>query len=138
MQLSDELQKAYSETHYHVNTEPPFFMIPGSPSPDLLELHRKSNATSSAFLTAWNPYSEKASDAENTERNKTLREMISESGFDCIPGLGEHPTSPWQGEESFLVLGIDYDTACAIGKRFNQHAILFAGAEAVAELVVLT
>lgn len=137
MELSDSLLKAYRETHYHVYAEPPFYMVPGSPSPELFELHRENNIESSAFLTAWNPFSEQASDIENTERNKALHQMISESGLDCIPGLGEHPAGRWQGEESILVLGIDYDTACAIGRRFNQDALLFAGIEAIAELVVL-
>jgi hypothetical protein len=94
--------------------------------------------TSAAFVTAWNPYSATASDEENARAQARLFGEFRESGRAIVPGFGEWASDPSRGEPSVLVLGIDEDRARECGQRYRQHAILFAAADAVPRLLMLS
>jgi len=57
--LSAELLLAFADTHYIVHHEASFVMHIGQPSPELKALMADHNALSAAFITAWNPFSQK-------------------------------------------------------------------------------
>jgi hypothetical protein len=54
-----------------------------------------------------------------------------------IEGAGYDPRGTWPEEKSFLVLGLDLETSRALGREFNQNAIVWAGTDAIPRLVLL-
>ncbi|MBC8484329.1 MAG: DUF3293 domain-containing protein [Actinobacteria bacterium] len=81
-------------------------------------------------LTAWNPGSERLSDAENAERHAALCARLDELGHNWLPALGTSPDGSWS-EQSVAVPGLDRDTALALGREFAQEAVFEATAEAL-------
>ena len=128
--------QAYRETHFCVESGPPITLQVGQKNEALAALHGDKGVASSAFITAWNPYSKRCSDEDNAKRKDVLSHELRQLGLKFVDGLGQHPTDQW-GEPSFLVLGISLEAAKALGERYEQNAIVWCGAEAVPELVLL-
>lgn len=135
--VPEELIIAYRETVYHVFASPPFALRVDEQSSELLSYHRSRGVESSAFISAFNPYSSPLSDDENRRRHVEFGRELSEGGISVIEGLGQHPTSGWPGEPSYLLLGVSLETARAIGAKREQNAILWMGSDAVPQLTVL-
>ena len=135
--LPPGLVQAYRETHYRVLGDDGFTLIIDAHSPELARAHRRHRVDSSAFLTACNPFSRSLSDDENIALQSVLAVALRSLGLPFIDGLGQHPSNGWQGEASFLALGVTRDQACDLGSRFEQNAIVWAGAYAVPQLVLL-
>jgi hypothetical protein len=55
----------------------------------------------------------------------------------AIPGIGVHPTGEWRGEPSYLVPGLSREAAEELGRQFEQNALIWSGADAVPELLLL-
>jgi hypothetical protein len=51
--------------------------------------------------------------------------------------IGQHPSNAWAGEESFLCFGISLEAAKALGRRFEQNAIVWSAADAIPQLILL-
>ncbi|MDX2194323.1 MAG: DUF3293 domain-containing protein [Gemmatimonadales bacterium] len=134
--LSASLLTAYHQTHYQVSAATRFTLRIDAPSPELLALHTAHRVTASAYLTAWNPFSQKLNDAENAARQHRLEAELARRGVPFLPGIGQHPSNDWPGEPSVLALGLTLD-ARALGTAFEQNAIVWAGADAVPRLVLL-
>jgi hypothetical protein len=129
---------AYRATHYCVNgASPPFLLRVDMPNTDLAEFHAANGVQCSAFLTAWNPASRPVPDEINQSAQRRLKAHLAGHGLPIVEGLGVDPTGQWAGEESVLVLGIDLETACAVGRAFQQHGIVWSGADAIPHLVML-
>ncbi len=73
-------------------------------------------------VTAWNPGSERFSDATNRNRNAKLREEIGAAGGKALPARGADPASSY-AEDSWAVWGLDRDVATANARAFDQVAI---------------
>lgn len=102
MILTPELQKAFEETHYIVHQQPPFTLRVGKACPALDELLQARGQQGAAFITAWNPYSQLLSPAENASRQAELLADIRARGLISLPGIGQHSDNGWPGEESVL------------------------------------
>jgi hypothetical protein len=135
--LPDELVLAYRKTGYRVHGAPGFVLRIDVPSPELLALHRRHQVSASAFITAWNPHSRRVDAEENAARQQALADALRASGFACLPGIGQHPSGDWPGEDSLLALGPTLDEAQALGDQFEQNAIVWAGDDAVPRLILL-
>jgi hypothetical protein len=109
----------------------------GKASAELLAAHARQGVDCSAYLTAWNPFSRETDDATNAARQTDLVDALSRLGLDCMPGLGRHPSNDWPGEDSVLALGLGLDDAMALGMRFEQNALVWSGADAVPQLILL-
>lgn len=131
------LVQAYLETEYRVHGEPPVLLKIGEVSAALAGLHQAHGVHSSAFITAWNPFSRRLSDEENRARQATLELETRTQGWETLAGIGEHPSNQWKGEASVLVLGVSRTHAEAIGMRYEQNAIVWCGSDAMPELVLL-
>ncbi|MBY4728612.1 DUF3293 domain-containing protein [Burkholderia sp. AU33647] len=108
----------------------------GQRSKALAALHEAAGVKSSAFLTAWNPYSRKCDDETNAERQKKLTNELTALGLPYFDGVGRHPSSDW-AEPSLLVSGISVEAAKRLGMQYEQNAIIWCGADAVPMLVLL-
>lgn len=133
---SPELLTAYLETEYAVHAASPYVLRIGERSPELVADHQRHHVTCSAFITAWNPRSRRLTDVENAERQQLLIDALAARGLVFHLGLGRHPSNAWS-ESSVLVLGLGRDEAQRLAERFEQHALVWAGADGVPELVLL-
>lgn len=106
-------------------------------NPSLVVLHEAAHAESSAFSTACNPFSDACDDATNAQRQDALAQELTQLSLRFFDGIGQHPSNAWPGEPSFLVLGISLESARGLGERYEQNAIVWAGADAVPQLVLL-
>lgn len=135
--ISRDLVQAFRETEYRVLDEQPFTLRVDEASPELLDRYRQFRVNCSAFITACNPYSVCVDDAENQARQAELAKELSSRGLTFIDGVGQHPSNNWPGEISILALGMDLEAAKALGNRYEQNAILWAGADGVPLLILL-
>lgn len=135
--LSKTVINAYRVAHYRVKGPPEFVMLIKRKSSSLAALMKDHGVTSAAFVTAFNPYSQKAKEARNQRRNTALKREIEGRGFACYDGAGEDPSGQWKTELSFLVLGILLEEAKTIGKKYGQNAVVWAESDAVPQLVLL-
>ena len=129
--------QAYLETHYQVHGSMPVSLKIGERNATLDAIHRLNGVESSAFVTACNPFSEPLDEAANAYRQEMLAVELMRHGLPYIEGVGQHPSNAWSGEASFLVLGVSVDAAKELGVRFKQNAIVWAGGDAVPQLVLL-
>jgi hypothetical protein len=129
--------QAYRETEYRVLGTVPAVLRVGVRCADLEVLHRAHQTTCSAFVTACNPLGQVVSDRSNARQQQALVEEISRRGLVAIPGIGVHPTGEWRGEPSYLVPGLSREAAAELGHRFEQNALIWSGADAVPELLLL-
>jgi hypothetical protein len=135
--ISHELIAAYRATDYRVR-------LPGSVitlrvdqySEPLARLHDERDVRSSAFITAYNPYSRQASQQENTIAQQALLFELAARGFSRMEGEGAAPTGDWPPEPSVLVIGATFQAAQQLALQFRQNAFLFCAADAVPRLVL--
>lgn len=129
--------QAYLETDYRVHGEPGFTLRVGRASAELLAAHKRRRTDCSAFLTACNPFSQPLDAAANAARQASLAKELSSRSLAFLPGVGQHPSNGWPGEDSFLVFGLTLEAAKALGTRLEQNGLVWSGADAVPQLILL-
>ncbi len=130
--------QAYRETEYRIIGANPVVMRVGVMCAELAVLHDNHHARCSAFITACNPLGEVVGDTVNAERQEALAEELACRGLSTLPGIGQHPRGEdWPGEPSYWVPGLGRDAAQLLGRQFEQNAIIWVGADAVPELILL-
>ena len=102
-------------------------------SPELAALQDAHNVHTSAFITAWNPFSHPTDVATNTANHERLIRRISPQ-WRHLPGEGVDPSGKWPAEPSVLVLGVELEMARALGREFQQHGIVWVCATGDASL----
>jgi hypothetical protein len=132
-----ETIKAYLATDYSICGTSHLTLRIGQQNQDLAALYQKYAVSTAAVLTAWNPYSQPRSDAENETAQRELISAIDSLSLRHEPGHGADPTGKWPPEPSRLVLGVDLETAATLGRRFRQNGIVWVSANAVPTLVLL-
>jgi putative PIN family toxin of toxin-antitoxin system len=132
MPLTPELIDAYENTLYAIEGGPVLRI--GEPSAALEELLEAHGAASAAFVTAANPRGAPRSHAANDAAMAALRAALA---WPFLPGEGRDPQGRWSAEPSLLVLDIAREAAEALGRRFDQNAIVFVAKGAAPELVLL-
>ena len=70
--IDSSLRQKYLDTDYIISDDPPLLMKVGEQSDDLRVLLGSMGVESAAFITAWNPHSEKLTDDENDDRQAVL------------------------------------------------------------------
>ncbi|HET6907213.1 MAG TPA: DUF3293 domain-containing protein [Rhodanobacteraceae bacterium] len=76
------------------------------------------------FITAWNPFAQRASRARNRERQRELLTALRELGATTRAGVGVGTREPVWREPGLFVTGLDFDTLDTLGRRFEQAAIV--------------
>jgi hypothetical protein len=135
--IDDATVEAYRQTEYRIQGDTPFTLQIGVISEFLLAAHKSYRVDCSAFITACNPYSQMVSANDNRIRQRQLSDELTRRGLSHLPGLGQHPSNQWPGEESFLVLGLNLQAAKKLGMHFGQNAIVWCGANGLPELILL-
>lgn len=120
-----DLRQAFEETHYIVHHRQPFTLRIGQQSHELDSLLQDVGRDCAAFITAWNPMSQPLSRAENLKRQQCLIDEVKGFDLPIVPGIGQHPSDSWPGEESILVLGLQVESSRALEKSFEQLALVW-------------
>src|SRR5436190_2642836 len=137
MPLTRELLEAYRNAEYVVFVEPRIVMRVGEPNAELDALLAREGAGIAAFITAANPPGEPRAHAENAVATAALQHLVSAAGYPHYLGEGRDARGTW-AEPSFLVNGIYRANAEALGRLFQQNAIVYCEAGRAPELVLLT
>ena len=87
------------------------------------------------FVTAWNPRSVEQPLELNRASNHALKADLDALGCPIFAGIGRAVNADWTPEESFLALGLDRDQAAALGRSYDQNAVVWGRAGQAAELV---
>ncbi|MEZ5664693.1 MAG: DUF3293 domain-containing protein [Burkholderiaceae bacterium] len=135
--IDPETIQAYRETDYRVYGPAPFTLRVDQPSQALATAHRTHGVTCSAFVTACNPLGQRAEAEDNATRQTALAAQLRARGLDFTPGVGQHPSGDWPGEDSFLIFGLTLEDARTLGRQLDQNAVLWSGAGAVPQLILL-
>jgi len=129
--------QAYRETEYRVDGDKPFTLRIGQTCGALAAIYKRRRVDCSAFITACNPYSQQLDDSANARRHAELGHELRQRSLIAFEGLGQHPSNQWPGEASYLVLGLTLEAAKVLGNRLEQNAIVWSGADAVPQLILL-
>jgi hypothetical protein len=77
------------------------------------------------------------SEAENARLQDQLAHELEFRSLNFISGEGKHPVGDWPGESSFLIFGLSLEAAKTLGRKLEQDAIVWCGADAVPQLVLV-
>ncbi len=131
----NNLIAAYRNTHYVVPSLKIIIRI-SEQNKKLDDLLFKNNAITYAFITAYNPMSQKLDNKENLLRHEELFFLVKQMGLFCFEGYGEG-SNGWEDEKSLLILDIHKDEAIKLGEFFNQKAIVFGEINKAPELLII-
>ena len=129
--------QAFWETEYRVHGHETFTLKVGEVCPALDAVHKRHRVDCSAYITACNPFSQILDDEANAERHAALGREINQRSLASIEGIGQHPSNQWPGEASHLIFGLTLEAAKTLGTRLEQNAIVWSGADAVPQLILL-
>jgi len=126
---------AYRRTEYRVDAG--WSIRIDQPSGELAAWHGRHGASGSAFVSAVNPRSRLLEDEDNRRRHLDLRAWLEERGLAYLAGAGVDPEGSWPAEPGFLIAGLGQDAAARLGRRYDQNAVVWSGADAVPRLLLL-
>jgi hypothetical protein len=129
--------QAYMETEFRVDGDIGAILRVGVHCAKLAALHKDHGTNCSAFITACNPRSAVLAEQANGERQAALALELRKRSLPFIGGTGKHPSNRSPCEPSFLVLGLDLEAAKKLGAQLEQNAIIWSGADAVPQLILL-
>jgi hypothetical protein len=135
--IDQDTIRAYLETNYVVRGELSLILRVGNTCPELAAIHRSHRVDCSAFLTAFNPFSQLLDEQENDRRHEVLMQELKLRSLPVLEGHGSHPDNGWPPETSVLVPGLSLEASKSLGARFEQNAIVWSGADAVPQLTLL-
>ena len=137
-QIHPDKVRAYLATDYRLgHTEQDIVLTIGKHSEPLAALFAGNGVNCGAFLTAYNPRGAIQSDEANEPGHAELASMLHDQGLQAVEGSGSEEGTEWPAEKSYFALGLQLDAAKQIGRHFDQDAIVWVGADAVPQLILL-
>ena len=137
-QIHPDTVRAFRATGYRIGLSAQDIVLHiDQHSERLARLFADSGVSCGAFLTAFNPRSTIQPNEINDQAHAQLAAKLQELGLKAIEGSGSEEGTDWPAEKSYFALGLSLETAKAIGTHFDQDAIVWAGVEAVAQLILL-
>jgi hypothetical protein len=130
--------RAYEATDYRLgHSNDDIILNVGKYEPRLLELFREKGVICGAFLTAYNPQGTQQSDAANDLVHAKLAQDLTDLGVCTIEGSGSEEGTDWPSERSYFALGLSIELASKLGTQYRQDAVVWVGANAIPELLLL-
>ena len=137
-QIHPDKVRAYLATDYRIgHTSQDIVLTIGQRSERLAALFDANGVDCGAFLTAYNPQGTVQTDAANDRAHADLAGKLQALGLQAIEGSGSEEGTDWPSEKSFFALGLALDPAKEIGIHFEQDAIVWVGADAIPQLILL-
>lgn len=133
-----EKVRAYLATQYRLgHTDNDIVLTVGEYSDRLATLFDSASVECGAFLTAYNPQGRQQTDDANDVAHANLAAMLLQIGMQVIEGSGSEEGTDWPVERSYFALGLGFEDAASIGRKFDQDAIVWVGRDAVPKLILL-
>ena len=130
------LLAAYEATDYRVLLDSRTITLRiGIYSPEFERFNGEFGSGNCLFITAWNPFSEVLSEADNHARHQELLAFVNARDWHYWPGHGVDPLGEWPGEDSLLVAGVDRAESLKLLEYFEQNAAVFVPETAIPELL---
>ncbi len=129
----EHLETAYHATTYRVFS-PPIEIRTGAVHNTLDQLLEQHSALEWVFISAWNPMSVEQSATENDIAHQQL--LAAVAAFPHFEGAGVGDDGLWPPERSLLILGVSFEMAVGLGRRFRQQAIVCGRVGEMARLVM--
>ena len=137
-QIHPDKVRAFLATDYRLgHTSQDIVLTIGRRSERLAALFAGNGVDCGAFLTAYNPQSAIQPDAINDRAHAELAAKLQALGLQAIEGSGSEDGTDWPSEKSYFALGLALEPAREIGTHFDQDAIVWVGADAVPQLILL-
>lgn len=137
-QIHPDKVRAYLATAFRLgHTAQDIVLTIGQRSERLAALFAADGVDCGAFLTAFNPRGTIQPDAANAAGHAALAGLLHAQGVRAIEGSGGEEGTDWPSEKSWFALGLPLAPAKALGHRFDQDAIVWVGADAVPQLILL-
>lgn len=90
-----------------------------------------------AIITPCNPRSRQLSGADNNAALARFLEELARCGRAHFPAVNRDPTGRWPDERGALLVDPTLESAQALGRTYEQHAILFGRLQQAPQLVWL-
>lgn len=120
-----DLQEAYEKAIYEVYYQGETIQLSiGKHNPNLDRILKEHSCTTWALITAFNPYSQCLSAVENQQRHQNLIELARSQNMTYFDAVGKDKDGLWTPEQSIFIVGIELESAIALGNRFEQNAIV--------------
>ena len=137
-QIHPDKVRAYLATDYRLgHTDQDIVLNIGQRSERLAVLFADKGVNCGAFITAYNPRGALQPDAANHLAHAQLATQLAQLGHEVIAGSGSEKGTDWAAEQSYFALGLALASAKAMGTHFDQDAIVWVGADAVPQLILL-
>ena len=137
-QIQPDKVRAYLATDYRLGQAAQDIVLTiGQRSERLAALFAAKGVNCGAFLTAYNPRGTLQTEAANQLAHAQLATQLEQLGHAVIEGSGSEEGTDWAAEESYFALGMALEPAKAMGTHFDQDAIVWVGADAVPQLILL-
>ena len=137
-QIQPDKVRAYLATDYRLgHAAQDIVLTIGQRSDRLAALFAAKGVNCGAFLTAYNPRGTLQPEAANHLAHAQLATQLEQLGHEVIAGAGSEKGTDWAAEESYFALGLALEPAKAMGTHFNQDAIVWVGADAEPQLILL-
>ena len=137
-QIHPDKLRAYEATDYRLgHTDQDIVLTIRKRSERLATLFAELGVNCGAFLTAYNPQGTIQSNAANAQGHEELVSKLEELGLQAIEGSGSEEGTEWPVEKSYFAFGLALEPAKEIGVYFDQDAIVWVGADAVPQLILL-
>lgn len=137
-QINAEKVRAYLASQYRLgHTSEDIVLTIGQHSGRLAALFGHSAVNCGAFITAYNPRGAIQSDEANEKGHAQLASKLRELRIKFMEGSGSEEGTEWPAEKSYFALGLDLESAKAIGIHFEQDAIVWIGPDVVPQLILL-
>jgi hypothetical protein len=138
--IPPETQRAFLDTEYRVRLPQGGFAAIriGEPLPCELNACMKDQRTPWGFITAWNPFAQQIPRERNRRAQRELLTALRGLGATPRPGIGVGKEvgagqKRWR-EPSLFVTGLNFVALDALGRRFDQAALVRGIGFGIAEL----
>lgn len=124
--IAPQLVRAYREARYSITHEKSKIELRiGEVNSALVQLMRDRQVSTAAVLTAYNPYSDSKSQAENAAAQQKLLQDLAKHGIATLSALGSDPNGAWEPEPNVLALGISLQQAEVLADQYGQNAFVW-------------
>ncbi|MEY3160102.1 MAG: hypothetical protein RIT25_93 [Planctomycetota bacterium] len=135
--LEEDAIDAWRELHYVLRGPQPLTLRIGTECRALAPLYVRWGVDSCTFVTAGNPEGKPLDGTTNAARHAALRSELEHRRIPFLESAGGTGDDGKPQEPGLFVFGLGLDEARALGTKWEQHALVWAGADAVARLVLL-
>ena len=135
--ISPNLQADFEATQYHVLHSTPFLLRIGERCDALTPWLRQHQTDCACVITAFNPMGQPCDRADNIARHRRLQFALEAARYATLPTLAQHPSNGWPAEPGFLAIGMGREDALHWAREWQQLAVVWCGADTVAELLYI-